>query len=123
MLDEADGDLWVSRRNSRVTRLIESLGFPSGTIPYLAPEVQGRTLTPTLLTSRLLRSVPKSLQLEQLVVWRGETHLSGREVNDRCGLVLDRANSAQAVRVVAYPISHGERLDGLGNGSNVEGTG
>ena len=41
MLDEAEGDRWVSRRDSRVTCSVESLGLTSAEgIPYLAPEVQ-----------------------------------------------------------------------------------
>jgi hypothetical protein len=41
MLDEAEDDQWVSRRSSRVTRPVESLGLTSADgIPYLAPEIQ-----------------------------------------------------------------------------------
>ena len=41
MLDKAEGDEWVSRRNPAVRRKIASLGGVSaGGIPYLAPEVQ-----------------------------------------------------------------------------------
>lgn len=41
MLDESDGEDWVSRRDARVRRPIAELGrvSPDG-IPYLAPEVQ-----------------------------------------------------------------------------------
>ncbi|MGW5365735.1 nucleotidyltransferase domain-containing protein [Actinopolymorpha pittospori] len=41
MLDEADGDEWTSRRDSRIRRPIRSLGLHAtdGT-PYLTPEVQ-----------------------------------------------------------------------------------
>lgn len=41
MLDESDGSDWVSRRDRRVRRPVDTLGFhtPEG-IPYLAPEVQ-----------------------------------------------------------------------------------
>ncbi|MFC4586064.1 nucleotidyltransferase domain-containing protein [Sphaerisporangium corydalis] len=41
MLDESDGDEWVSRRDPRVRRPVDLLGLvsPDG-IPYLAPEVQ-----------------------------------------------------------------------------------
>lgn len=41
MLDESEGDEWVSRRDPRVRRAISSLGAVSADgIPYLAPEVQ-----------------------------------------------------------------------------------
>lgn len=41
MIDEADGDKWVSRRDHRVTRPLTQLGHTSeDQIPYLAPEVQ-----------------------------------------------------------------------------------
>ena len=41
MLDEADGDEWISRRDARIRRPIASLGLVTehGT-PILAPEVQ-----------------------------------------------------------------------------------
>lgn len=41
MLDDADGDVWISRRSIRVSLPIEELGFrgPAG-IPTLKPEVQ-----------------------------------------------------------------------------------
>ncbi|GAA3826569.1 hypothetical protein GCM10022226_54150 [Sphaerisporangium flaviroseum] len=41
MIDESDGDEWVSRRDSRVRRPVDRLGLvsPEG-VPYLAPEVQ-----------------------------------------------------------------------------------
>lgn len=41
MLDESDGSDWVSRRDRRIRRPVDTLGFhtPDG-IPYLAPEVQ-----------------------------------------------------------------------------------
>ena len=41
MLDEADGQEWVSRRDPRVRRPLDTLGrlSPDG-VPYLAPEVQ-----------------------------------------------------------------------------------
>jgi hypothetical protein len=41
MLDESDGDEWISRRDSRVRRPVDLLGLvsPEG-VPYLAPEVQ-----------------------------------------------------------------------------------
>lgn len=41
MLDEADGEDWVSRRDSRVRRPLAQLGQVTWTgIPYLSPEVQ-----------------------------------------------------------------------------------
>lgn len=41
MLDESSGDDWVSRRNPRLRRPVESLRHNSSVgIPYLAPEVQ-----------------------------------------------------------------------------------
>ncbi|WP_244180902.1 nucleotidyltransferase domain-containing protein [Amycolatopsis pretoriensis] len=41
MLDESDGDDWVSRRNPTLRRAIDRLGAVSaGGIPYLATEVQ-----------------------------------------------------------------------------------
>lgn len=41
MIDEADGDHWVSRRDHRITRPLAQLGHTSESqIPYLAPEVQ-----------------------------------------------------------------------------------
>jgi len=41
MLDESDGDDWVSRRDPRVRRKIETIGKVSSSgIPYLAPEIQ-----------------------------------------------------------------------------------
>ncbi|UOZ06735.1 nucleotidyltransferase domain-containing protein [Amycolatopsis sp. WQ 127309] len=41
MLDESDGDDWVSRRNPTVRRALADLGRHSAAgIPYLAPEVQ-----------------------------------------------------------------------------------
>ncbi|MGW7459040.1 nucleotidyltransferase domain-containing protein [Streptomyces sp. NPDC054797] len=41
MLDEADGDDWVSRRNPRVRLPITRLGrVTPGGIPYLSPEIQ-----------------------------------------------------------------------------------
>lgn len=41
MLDESSGTDWVSRRNPRLRRPVESLRHTSSTgIPYLAPEVQ-----------------------------------------------------------------------------------
>ncbi|MEE1737679.1 amino acid transporter [Streptomyces sp. BE147] len=41
MLDEARGEEWVSRRDSRVRRPLGALGLTSGDgIPFLAPEVQ-----------------------------------------------------------------------------------
>lgn len=41
MLDESDGDRWVSRRDPRVGRPVACLGRRTVTgIPYLAPEVQ-----------------------------------------------------------------------------------
>lgn len=41
MLDESDGEDWVSRRNSRLRRPIAELGRVSvDGIPYLAPDVQ-----------------------------------------------------------------------------------
>ncbi len=41
MLDEADGDDWVSRRDSRIRRPLAQLGEVASTgIPYLSPEVQ-----------------------------------------------------------------------------------
>lgn len=41
MLDESDGEDWVSRRNPRVREPIASLGHVSADgVPYLAPEVQ-----------------------------------------------------------------------------------
>lgn len=43
MLDEAEGDEWVSRRCGRVRRAVADLGAPSfdgDGVPYLAPEVQ-----------------------------------------------------------------------------------
>ncbi|BFV56363.1 hypothetical protein KCMC57_up14670 [Kitasatospora sp. CMC57] len=41
MLDEGDGEEWVSRRDSRIRRPFVQLGHVSSTgIPYLSPEVQ-----------------------------------------------------------------------------------
>lgn len=41
MLDESDGEEWVSRRDRRVRRPLDALGqVSSGGIPYLSPEVQ-----------------------------------------------------------------------------------
>ena len=41
MIDEAEGDCWVSRRNGRIRRPISSVGVTSDqNIPYLAPEIQ-----------------------------------------------------------------------------------
>jgi hypothetical protein len=41
MIDEADGDEWVSRRDSRIRRPADRIGAVSATgIPYLVPEVQ-----------------------------------------------------------------------------------
>ncbi|MEU7788062.1 amino acid transporter [Amycolatopsis sp. NPDC049159] len=41
MLDETEGDEWISRRNPAVRRPVSRLGAVSaGGIPYLAPEVQ-----------------------------------------------------------------------------------
>ncbi|WP_202863077.1 nucleotidyltransferase domain-containing protein [Ornithinimicrobium murale] len=41
MLDEAEGDLWVSRRNAQVRRPLGELRHTSASgFPYLAPEVQ-----------------------------------------------------------------------------------
>ncbi|MEU4586584.1 amino acid transporter [Kitasatospora aureofaciens] len=41
MLDEADGDEWVSRQDSRIRRPLARLGRLTSTgIPYLSPEVQ-----------------------------------------------------------------------------------
>lgn len=40
MLDNADGEDWVYRRDSRIRRGLGSLTFESGGIPYLAPEIQ-----------------------------------------------------------------------------------
>lgn len=41
MLDESEGEEWISRRDARVRRSIDRLGLrsPEG-VPYLAPEVQ-----------------------------------------------------------------------------------
>jgi hypothetical protein len=41
MLEEAAGDVWISHRDSRISRPISSLGLesPEG-IPFLAPEIQ-----------------------------------------------------------------------------------
>jgi hypothetical protein len=41
MLDEADGDVWVSRRDSRIRRPVHQIGARSADgIPYLVPEIQ-----------------------------------------------------------------------------------
>ncbi|MFG3338574.1 nucleotidyltransferase domain-containing protein [Glycomyces sp. NPDC048151] len=41
MLDEADGDDWVSRRDPGIRRPIDAIGRTGpGGIPYLAPEIQ-----------------------------------------------------------------------------------
>nr|WP_052477931.1 amino acid transporter [Kibdelosporangium sp. MJ126-NF4] len=40
MLDESDGEDWVSRRDSRVRRPIASIGRVADGIPYLVPEIQ-----------------------------------------------------------------------------------
>lgn len=41
MLDEADGDDWVSRRDPRIRRPLTELGRVNGNgIPYVAPEIQ-----------------------------------------------------------------------------------
>lgn len=40
MLDEADGDDWVSRRDPLVRRPVAELGLVRGGVPCLAPEVQ-----------------------------------------------------------------------------------
>lgn len=41
MLEEADGDLWISRRNPQVRRLLGELGWTTTTgIPVLSPEIQ-----------------------------------------------------------------------------------
>ncbi|MEV6236005.1 amino acid transporter [Lentzea sp. NPDC051838] len=41
MLDESDGDDWVSRRHPRVRRSISSIGNATASgIPYLVPEIQ-----------------------------------------------------------------------------------
>ncbi|WP_214412272.1 nucleotidyltransferase domain-containing protein [Sphaerisporangium fuscum] len=41
MLDESDGEEWVSRRDARVRRPIDRLGLVTADgVPYLAPEVQ-----------------------------------------------------------------------------------
>ena len=40
MLDEADGPDWVSRRDSRIRRPVETLGSVTGQLPYLNAEVQ-----------------------------------------------------------------------------------
>jgi hypothetical protein len=62
-----------------------------------------------------------SLELEQLGVRRSQADSSGREVNDHRDLVVNRANSAETVRVVADPIIHLEGFDGLDIGFHVEG--
>jgi len=41
MLDEADGEVWVSRRDSRIRRPLDRIGARSAAgVPYLVPEVQ-----------------------------------------------------------------------------------
>jgi hypothetical protein len=65
--------------------------------------------------------VDLGLELEQLFKRGSEPHLPGTEVDEQCGLVLDCDDSAKAMRVVAYPIPHGEFLDRRGR-SGLEGT-
>lgn len=41
MLDESEGDRWVSRRDARISRRIMEIGAQSGDgVPYLRPEIQ-----------------------------------------------------------------------------------
>jgi len=41
MVDESDGDDWVSRRDARIRRPIETIGaFSDDVVPYLVPEIQ-----------------------------------------------------------------------------------
>jgi hypothetical protein len=40
MIDESDGPDWVSRRDPRVRRPLDSLGAVSNGVPYLVPDVQ-----------------------------------------------------------------------------------
>ncbi len=40
MADEADGDVWVSRRNPALRRPVAGIGLRADGIPFLAPEIQ-----------------------------------------------------------------------------------